>query len=549
MEVTVEGELIRPEELEVPNQWFTSRKSKIVPLESITRESDQSRAPTKAMGRKMALKSIERRQMRMPTEATKIVLRPRGGLTKLIQYGTAHLGDVIKAAAGIDPKEEGDDIFSPNLKQQSILVGTTCEKRKLKYACIKQIMLDGECVETSAYVATPEDCGKGVIYDIPLFYTIEDIKTRLDRRDNPKILGVRRLGKESKAVMLLFEENTVPRWILFGGVPLRCQLYKKKFEICTACGRLGHRDDVCPDPKNVRCRGCGLERPPKDHSCEPKCQLCGKGHILGDKKCREIFRTPYVVKKKQWERKQRQTDSSERQSRPRELKLEKGYKVRDESFPRLDTRNPVEPRGRSGSRANSRGRSQSRGRSSSRGLANPRKRGWSQERKGVSFAKAVTQDKEDKRADEIDQLKKMVEKLSGIVESQKVEIQNLKKNQGPPTPPPPQPRPVAPEPPSSEGKMVTEATLPPPLKRKFQDADPGQTLEGRMMKLENTLDEFIINMNTQVPAILGAIQKQAEAIQKQAEVSQKLRTELVANNIWQQNIEHVVSKLQNSQSC
>lgn len=424
MEVTVEGELIRPEELEVPNQWFTSRKSKIVPLESITRESDQSRAPTKAMGRKMALKSIERRQMRMPTEAAKIVLRPRGGLTKLIQYGTAHLGDVIKAAAGIDPKEEGDDIFSPNLKQQSILVGTTCEKRKLKYACIKQIMLDGECVETSAYVATPEDCGKGVIYDIPLFYTIEDIKTRLDRRDNPKILGVRRLGKESKAVMLLFEENTVPRWILFGGVPLRCQLYKKKFEICTACGRLGHRDDVCPDPKNVRCRGCGLERPPKDHSCEPKCQLCGKGHILGDKKCREIFRTPYVVKKKQWERKQRQTDSSERQSRPREPKPEKGYKVRDESFPRLDTRNPVEPRGRSGSRANSRGRSQSRGRSSSRGLANPRKRGWSQERKGVSFAKAVTQAKEDKRADEIDQLKKMVEKLSGIVESQKVEIQN-----------------------------------------------------------------------------------------------------------------------------
>lgn len=97
--------------------------------------------------------------------------------------------------------------------------------------------------------------------------------------------------------------------------------------------------------------------------------------------------------------------------------------------------------------------------------------------------------------------------------------------------------------------MVTEATLPPPLKRKFKDADPGPTLEGRMMKLENTLDEFIINMNTQVQAILGAIQKQAEAIQKQAEESQTLRTELVANNIWQQNIEHVVSKLQNSQSC
>ncbi|KAG0436780.1 hypothetical protein HPB47_017760 [Ixodes persulcatus] len=382
MEVTVEGELIRPEELEVPNQWFTSRKSKIVPLESITRESDQSRAPTKAMGRKMALKSIERRQMRMPTEATKIVLRPRGGLTKLIQYGTAHLGDVIKAAAGIDPKEEGDDIFSPNLKQQSILVGITCEKRKLKYACIKQIMLDGECVETSAYVATPEDCGKGVIYDIPLFYTIEDIKTRLDRRDNPKILGVRRLGKESKAVMLLFEENTMPT------------IYKKKFEICTACGRLGHRDDVCPDPKNVRCRGCGLERPPKDHSCEPKCQLCGKGHILGDKKCRE--------------------------------KEAVGAETTSDRL--IGTPEPTE-----------------------RAEAGEGLQDWIQ---GIRW---------NPEADPAPGPTPGEEASPGDVPAP--EAWPTHENEVGAR----SPRPVAPEPPSSEGKMVTEATLPPPLKRKFQD--------------------------------------------------------------------------------
>ncbi|KAH7933096.1 hypothetical protein HPB49_008087 [Dermacentor silvarum] len=42
--------------------------------------------------------------------------------------------------------------------------------------------------------------------------------------------------------------------------------------------------------------------PTEDHQCDPRCSLCGKGHLAGDKQCREWFKTPYILKKRYWER-------------------------------------------------------------------------------------------------------------------------------------------------------------------------------------------------------------------------------------------------------
>lgn len=285
------------------------------------RDIERQRAADKRAGRKIAAKSVERQAARIPDGAEKIIMRPSGGLVRLLKYGSAYLADAILCAAGVSLDAAGEDVFSMNSKQHTILVATINAERKRKYADLKLLMFEGEKIEVTTYVAMPEDCGKGVVHEVPLTYSDADILQRLRTYGNPPVLGVRRLGKTSRTVLILFEDKEVPRWVRLTPMAQRCVIYRKKYEVCIACGRLGHRDDVCPDPAKVKCRGCGMEQPPQGHSCEPKCQLCGKGHSLGDRKCRELYRVPYEVKKKQWERKinmrqQQQLQNSSQLGRP-----------------------------------------------------------------------------------------------------------------------------------------------------------------------------------------------------------------------------------------
>ncbi|KAH8009723.1 hypothetical protein HPB51_019034 [Rhipicephalus microplus] len=136
------------------------------------------------------------------------------------------------------------------------------------------------------------------------------------------------------------------------GVPLKCVLYKKQYEVCYLCGQLGHRSDVRIS-YHVRCRGCGMTAPPEDHACEPKCKLCGKGHLTADRKCNEAFRTPYTIKKRQWEawRRMEREERKAKDAYPQTCRMEeikersrsrskhrRGSRGRTGSFPRLPER-------------------------------------------------------------------------------------------------------------------------------------------------------------------------------------------------------------------
>ncbi|CAN7978723.1 unnamed protein product, partial [Ixodes persulcatus] len=55
-----------------------------------------------------------------------------------------------------------------------------------------------------------------------------------------------------------------------------------------------------PDAKN--CHRCGAPAS-QGHHCTPKCKLCGGSHFTGDRECKNKFKTPYVVRRMQWERK------------------------------------------------------------------------------------------------------------------------------------------------------------------------------------------------------------------------------------------------------
>ncbi|XP_070381427.1 uncharacterized protein [Dermacentor albipictus] len=139
--------------------------------------------------------------------------------------------------------------------------------------------------------------------------------------------------------MLTFTTKKVPRKIKCLGAILNYYLHKKKYDVCYKCGDLRHRSDVCESKEKYR--GCGIPNPTEGHDCNPTCKLCSQPHPTGDRTCKEIFRTPYIVKKRQWKMLQQQEDEEkklpEHRSRREESKTRATSKerLRSTSFPRL----------------------------------------------------------------------------------------------------------------------------------------------------------------------------------------------------------------------
>ncbi|KAG0425417.1 hypothetical protein HPB47_027414 [Ixodes persulcatus] len=138
----------------------------------------------------MAAKSVERQFARVPDGADKIVVRPHGGLLRMMKYGSEYFADVILRAAGVSPDAAGEDVILMKVKQHSILVATVSAERKRKYADLNLIMFEGEKIEMTTYLAMPEDCGKGVVHEVPLSFSDEDILKRLQIYGNLPVLGV-----------------------------------------------------------------------------------------------------------------------------------------------------------------------------------------------------------------------------------------------------------------------------------------------------------------------------------------------------------------------
>ncbi|KAH7960609.1 hypothetical protein HPB49_021508 [Dermacentor silvarum] len=158
-------------------------------------------------------------------------------------------------------------------------------------AKIKNIRDGKEDIEMTAHLTMPEG-GRALSYRINLELREEQIHKALDNPRNPTYTAVRRLGKTSESVIINFKDLEVPNAVKLFCQWIPCHLYKKKYDVCNACGKIRHRQDVCPDPRSTRCSHCGLSNQPEEHACEPKCLLCGKKHQLGDLTCRALYRKP-----------------------------------------------------------------------------------------------------------------------------------------------------------------------------------------------------------------------------------------------------------------
>ncbi|XP_070377510.1 uncharacterized protein [Dermacentor albipictus] len=309
MEVLVQGQNISQEEFEAGTGWSTVGSKK----QAVERSNTSSfGAHLGTDGRKKREQKLKQQLIKasrmpyLPKGDFKIIIRPKGGL-KIGELGAARVASCVYQAAGIPGEHREDDTVCLNVQQNIIVVTTPSEANADRYQRVERLVVNGQAYETNAYESAPDLTSKGVIRGIPLEDSPRDITAQVVTPKNPTAIAAKRLSNTT-TVIVLFSGLKVPSFVRYGGALIRCALYRKQLDLCFQCGRLGHRMDVCPNPQDRICRGCGTANPGLDHQCNPLCQLCGGEHLTADKNCKARFKTPYIVKRRRWERQRQQEE-------------------------------------------------------------------------------------------------------------------------------------------------------------------------------------------------------------------------------------------------
>lgn len=121
---------------------------------------------------------------RLPRDDIKIIVRPRDGLN-IRNTCSASLDEAIRNEAGVS----SDEIITicPNHTQNILVVSTPDETTATKVAKIKEITINGRKHTTNAYVSAPEEMAKGIIRNVPLNYTQDQLVHALVNVRNPSL--------------------------------------------------------------------------------------------------------------------------------------------------------------------------------------------------------------------------------------------------------------------------------------------------------------------------------------------------------------------------
>ncbi|KAH8029418.1 hypothetical protein HPB51_000331 [Rhipicephalus microplus] len=104
------------------------------------------------------------------------------------------------------------------------------------------------------------------------------------RTQSVTLVDARMLG-DSQSAVLTFFGDILPRYVYYRGGEKECIPFRNTVQFCRACGAVGHRTDVCPQPDSPVCHTCGMRNPEVNHNCTPTCAICTGNHITGDRSC------------------------------------------------------------------------------------------------------------------------------------------------------------------------------------------------------------------------------------------------------------------------
>lgn len=233
---------------------------------------------------------------RLPKDHYRVVVRPKGGMD-VRKVSGIKVTQALVMAACLGPPQAEEDIVCANEMQNIFVISTPHARNAEAYAKVKQIRVGETLHEVSTYVTPPGDTCRGVVRGIDPELSDDRLGELFVHARNPKVLGVRRI-KKTPTVIVLFDGMKVPNYVMCGTNLIRCTLYRRQIDACRTCGKLGHRSDVCPTPTVITCPDCGVSSPPENHTCQPKCSICGGAHPTADRACQSRYQVPYIVRRR-----------------------------------------------------------------------------------------------------------------------------------------------------------------------------------------------------------------------------------------------------------
>ncbi|KAH7949085.1 hypothetical protein HPB49_005021 [Dermacentor silvarum] len=177
---------------------------------------------------------------------------------KLSSWSDEKITEGLARASGSYFKEFcANAIIQTQWKQNVIIASTTDENYALKLGSINGIELGAVTYEMTPYIKLLPGTVCGVVHDITSC-TTEQRLAELLAAHNCGILHARMLGKSTSAV-ITFEGPHVPFYVKVASSYARCCPYRRSVQYCQACGEIGHRQDVCPNPDKHICKRCGVQ--------------------------------------------------------------------------------------------------------------------------------------------------------------------------------------------------------------------------------------------------------------------------------------------------